>query len=314
MKKFFKALALVLALALVVGVVPAQSASAKIKAKKVLYTAAPKGWSTTDDTLKSSLKTKVRIYTLAGDKKAVAADHEYKAVIKSGDEFVDVTEKYVVGKELGKAVVEIFKDGESLGTSVITVRKNADASTLKLQVKDGDAFVDVTADTTFVAGVTYRLALPRAKADSDERRLTVDDKAIEDVEGSARQYDVTFDEGEHTIAFEAFQGGVLDGYTAQDSIKITAKTPAAKSAKQVSANSFEVTFDSAMKVNGKNLITKDNVANQDIYYLIAKQPVVTGVIKSVTVSEEDPKVVKVEMYAAFNSDTDYYFTFGDADL
>ena len=37
MKKFFKALALVLALALVIGVVPAQATSAKIKAKKTLY-------------------------------------------------------------------------------------------------------------------------------------------------------------------------------------------------------------------------------------------------------------------------------------
>ncbi len=297
MKKFFKALALVLALALVIGVVPAQATSAKIKAKKTLYVDGAKGTST-DGKLTSSYKSRVAIYKLAGDKKSVAADHTYKAVIKSGDS-VTKTKKYVYATDLGKSVVEIFKDGESLGTSVITVKKNATDATLTLTgFEDGQEVV---------CGVKTTVTLPRKGVDSDERRLYVDDKLQTEVEGQARVYEVTFKKaGDHKIKFEAFQSAELDKATATKEITVKAVMPKPVSAKQVSANSFSVEFEGDMT----DLITDKDITNQMIYYMIAKEPVVTGVIKSVKV---EGKVVTVTMFADFKQDEDYYFAYGSTD-
>ncbi len=297
MKKFFKALALVLALALVIGVVPAQATSAKIKAKKTLYVDGAKGAST-DGKLTSGYKGRVAIYKLAGDKKSVAADHTYKAVIKSGDS-VTKTKKYVYAADLGKSVVEIFKDGESLGTSVITVKKNATDDTLTItEFEDGKEVV---------CGVEYTVTLPRKGVDTDERRLFVDDKAQDEVEGQPRVYKVKFKTaGDHKVKAEAFQSAELDKATATKEITVKAVMPTAESAKQVTANSFAVTFTGDMT----DLVNKDNITNDMVYYLIADKPVVTGVVKDVKVEKE---VVTITMYSNFASDRDYYFAYGNAD-
>ena len=298
MKKFFKALALVLALALVIGVVPAQATSAKIKAKKTLYVDGAKGTST-DGKKASAIKGRVAIYKLAGDTKAIAAEHTYKAVVKSGDS-VSKTKKYVYAEKLGKSVVEIFKDGESVGTTVVTVKKNADENTLTITgLEDGQEVV---------CGVETTVTLPRAKADSDERRLFVDDKEVTEVEGQPRVYKVTFTKaGDHKVRFEAFQSAELDAVTTPaKEITVKATMPKPVSAKQVSATSFAATFEGNME----GLIEDKDITNQMIYYMIADTPVVTGVVKSVKVEKE---VVTVEMYAAFNSNETYFFKYGDAD-
>jgi len=298
MKKFFKALALVLALALVIGVVPAQATSAKIKTKKTLYVDGAKGTST-DGKLTSGYKSRVAIYKLAGDKKAVAADHTYKAVIKSGDS-VTKTKKYVYAADLGKSVVEIFRDGESLGESTITVKKNATADTLKITgLEDGQEVV---------CGVKTTITLPRKGADSDERRLFVNDKEVKEVEGQARVYEYTFTKaGDYKVRFEAFQSAELDAVTTPaKEITVKAVMPNPVSAKQDTANSFSVEFAGDMT----GLITKEDITNQMIYYKIADKPVVTGVVKDVKV---DGKVVTITMAANFKNSETYYFAFGDAE-
>jgi len=250
MKKFFKALALVLALALVIGVVPAQATSAKVKAKKTLY-AGENGATgeSTDGSKVSSYKNRVAIYKLAGAKKADKEDHKFTAKIKSGDS-VTVSKNYVYAADLGKSVVEILKDGESLGTSVITVKKNATADTLTITgFEDGQEVV---------CGVEYTVTLPRKGVDSDERRLFVDDKAVEDKEDAPRAYAVKFTKaGDHKVKFEAFQSAELDKATASKEITVKAVMPQPVSAKQVSASSFAVEFEGNME----GLISKDDITN-----------------------------------------------------
>lgn len=297
MKKFFKALALVLALALVIGVVPAQATSAKIKAKKTLYVDGAKGAST-DGTKTSGYKGRVAIYKLAGAKKADKEDHTFRAKIKSG-ESVTVSKNYVYAADLGKSVVEIFKDGESLGTTVVTVKKNATDDTLTItEFEDGKEVV---------CGVEYTVTLPRKGVDTDERRLFVDDKAQTEVEGQPRVYKVKFKTaGDHKVKAEAFQSAELDKATATKEITVKAVMPTAESAKQVTANSFAVTFTGDMT----DLVNKDNITNDMVYYLIADKPVVTGVVKDVKVEKE---VVTITMYSNFASDRDYYFSYGNTD-
>jgi hypothetical protein len=297
MKKFFKALALVLALALVIGVVPAQATSAKVKAKKTLYVDGAKGTST-DGTKTSGYKERVAIYKLAGAKKADKEDHTFRAKIKSGDS-VTVSKNYVYAAGLGKSVVEIFKDGESLGQTVVTVKKNATDDTLTItEFEDGKEVV---------CGVEYTVTLPRKGVDSDERRLFVDDKAQTDKEDAPRAYAVKFTTaGDHKVKFEAFQSAELDKATASKEITVKAVMPKAVSAKQLSANSFAVTFEGDMT----DLISDKDITNQMIYYMIADEPVVTGVIKEVKVEKTE---VKITMYANFIGGETYFFKYGDSD-
>jgi len=299
MKKFFKALALVLALALVIGVVPAQATSAKIKAKKTLYVDGAKGTST-DGTKTSSYKERVAIYKLAGAKKADKEDHKFTAKIKSGDS-VTVSKNYVYAAGLGKSVVEIFKDGESLGTTVVTVKKNATDDTLTItEFEDGKEVV---------CGVEYTVTLPRKGVDSDERRLFVDGEAVADKEDAPRAYAVKFTKaGDHKVKFEAFQSAELDKATASKEITVKAVMPQPVSAKQVSATAVDVTFSGSMK----DLIDPATITASNIYYLIADQHVVTGVVKDVKVSEDDPSVVRITRYTNFIEGETYYFEYGDS--
>lgn len=184
MKKFFKTLALVLALALVVGILPATSASAaSVKKNKTLYVNGPQGASTTDETAKSSYQERVAIYRLAGYKKATAEGHTFEAKIVSGEDWVTVGKKYVkaIGYSNGKAaVVEIYVDGELAGKTNIKTRVNASKDTLSILCNDGEL------PEKFIVGAKYTFALPRAKKDSDERRLFINGTQLKDIEGKDR--------------------------------------------------------------------------------------------------------------------------------
>lgn len=301
MKKFFRALALVLALALVVGVVPAQTASAKAKAKKTLYVGGPQGASTTDDTLKSSYKARASIAKLAGLTKAQKkAGAKVTAKLVSGDS-VTIGKKYIVAESFGKSIVEFSIDGKAVGQTVITCKKNADETTLTFDgLEDGQ---DV------VAGLEYTVSLPRAGKDSDERRLFVEGEAVAEIEGKARQYAVKFTEvgKTYTLKAESFQSTNLDKATCAAEITVKCVSPKTVEAEQLTATSFAVTFSTAIT----GLIEKEKIENQNIYYMIADEPVVTGVIKSIDYDEEDPTKVVITMFSKFLDDVDYYFVYGD---
>lgn len=300
MKKFFRALALVLALVLVIGTVPATQASAKVKKSKTLYVGGAQGESK-DGELKSAIKGKVALYKLAGYTSKTKKGHEISAKIKSGKDIVDVTSKYVVAEAFGKAVVTLTVDGVKHDV-VINVKANATDKTLTVE----------GLEKTAVVGVEYEVALPRAGKDSDERRLFTD--ATEGVTikdgASARKYLVTFTKaGTYTLTAEAFQSEALDAATATKTIEVTAKVPAPASAKQISATKFEVTFDGKMT----GIIDKDKISNNDIYYLVGETHIVTGVVKSVTVDKDDATKVVIESYTAFKEGETYYFAYGDAE-
>jgi len=60
----------------------------------------------------------------------------------------------------------------------------------------------------------------------------------------------------------------------------------------------------------EDLISDKDITNQMVYYLVADEPVVTGVVKDVKVEDE---VVTVTMYANFIGGETYYFAYGKSE-
>ena len=300
MKKFFKALALVLALALVVGVVPVTTANAAtVKKSKTIYVGGANGESTDGKT--SSYKSRVAIYKLAGYTKATKGDHTFKAVAQKDDGIVSITKKYVTASALGKAKVDIYVDGEKVGTTEIVCKKNATEDTLTIT-----GVVD-----EFVVAGKYTFTLPRAGKDTDERRLYINGELVADDAGAPRTYTHTFvkDEiGDVTIKYEAYQSAKLDKALVSKEVKAKVVAPTPTAIKQTAHNAFELTFDSNIEAGGYYANLKDweteqaGVAN-DIYYKLNDVKVPFSSVKATTPKEN---VLKVTMYGSFVGGETYY--------
>jgi len=304
MKKFFKALALVLALALVIGVVPAQATSAKVKGTKKLYVGGAQGKSA-DGKLTSSIKNKVAIYKLAGYTKATKEGHKFTAEVQKDNGIVKITKNYVVAQKLGKALVDIYVDGEKVGTTTINSKINATEDTLQI-LCNGEAMPE-----EFVVAGKYTFTLPRVGKDSDERRLYINGELVADDADHPRTYTHTFtksEEGEVTFKFEAYQDAKLDGALVSKEYKAKVVPPTPEAVKQTASDAFVITFNQDIEVGNYYADLTDweteqaGVAN-DIYYKINDVKVPFSSVKSTSRSEKD---LTVKMFGAFVPDTTYY--------
>ena len=166
MRKFFKSLAVLLALTLIVGVIPAAAAdSLSMQKEKVLYLDGSKGQKEDGTQCKTSYKKLVANMIKGFDKDTMSV------VLSSADK--DIVKTTKAGRIVAK----------SLGTTTVTVTVyNADEEQifkqdLKVKVKKNATDVTVTgiADgDKFSVGQTVDVTLPRAGVDTDERDLTVD--------------------------------------------------------------------------------------------------------------------------------------------
>jgi len=304
MKKFFKALALVLALALVIGVVPAQATSAKVKGTKKLYVGGAQGKSA-DGKLTSSIKNKVAIYKLAGYTKATKEGHKFTAEVQKDNGIVKITKNYVVAQKLGKALVDIYVDGEKVGTTTINSKINATEDTLQI-LCNGEAMPE-----EFVVAGKYTFTLPRVGKDSDERRLYINGELVADDADHPRTYTHTFtksEEGDVTFKFEAYQDAKLDGALVSKEYKAKVVPPKATGVAQTAYNAFEITFDSDIEVGGYYSDVKaweteqEGVAN-DVYYKVGGVKIPFSSVKASTPKEN---VLKVTMFGDFVAKTEYF--------
>lgn len=140
MKKFFKGLAMLLALTLVIGTIPA---SAKVYEKKELYLGGAKGTVTVDGVVTAKAKQlgKAKIFKLVGFKKADAAEHEIEAKLADGanEGIVKITDTYVKAKAIGTTSVDIFVDGAKKTTVAFTVKAN-DTEVELTGLADGETY------------------------------------------------------------------------------------------------------------------------------------------------------------------------------
>jgi hypothetical protein len=226
MKKFFKALALVLALTLVIGTIPAAAADTAIKAveKKTLYVGGTKG--VDNNGKQSTYKAKVTYAKLLGITKKEAKKLKVTAV-SSNDEIVKANDKTrrIRAYGIGTVTVTLTADGKTYDVAV-TAKKSAD------EVVFGRDWANVAElDYAVEAELNkeYTVSVPQSKAgvkiDTDERRLVADDDSviITPVEGKKRLYTVKFTKaGEFTVTGEAFQSEKsYPGATASKSVKVT---------------------------------------------------------------------------------------------
>lgn len=292
MKKFFKALALVLALTLVIGCIPASAAEKKVKSSKVLYVGGAQGESA-DGTIKSALKGRVAIRKLAGYTAKEAKEHTFKAELVSGADII-CGKKYVKATTLGKSVVAIYVDGEKVGETTITSKVNASEETLVIE----------GLEETAVVGKEYTVKLPRAKKDSDERKLFVNDVEIAESKDAARVYTVKFDKvGEYTVKAVAFQSAKLDKVLVSKEIKVNVVKPAATKAVQSAGDTVTVYFN-----DDASVLT---AADFDIYWENAASAKIRDkVIKSATYNK-DNNTVAIVCYSAFTAKTLYNIAVGE---
>ena len=121
MKKFFKGLALVLALVLVLGTIPASNASAKVATSKKLYLNGG-----------TAKKNTAKLYKLAGVKKADAA----KVTAESSDsKIVKAGTKKLTAKAEGEAEVKVMVDGKLVTTVKVTVKDLAKPAEVELKAQ-----------------------------------------------------------------------------------------------------------------------------------------------------------------------------------
>jgi hypothetical protein len=180
MKKFFRALALVLALVLVFGTIPASAAvnPDKVRKSKTLYVNDTQGYKTVDgEKVYSQLKARTTYWRLLKISKTeakelgVTAESSDPEIVKTNDKSMGVHAYAIGGTKDKPIVVTLNVDGKLYKVNVIA-KKSAET------VIFGRDFKELT-DKTFYAGKSYELSLPRSvngqKLDTDERRLIVKD-------------------------------------------------------------------------------------------------------------------------------------------
>lgn len=193
MKKFFKALALVLALTLVLGTVPASAADSYSvkKAKKTLYVAlnadADKNAVTAMGSnaaagTTSQLKARVTYASILGISKKEAKKLDITTVVKSSVEGAVVANdntRAIRVYGIGEATVAFKVNGKDAGTTTIIAKKSATDATVIFgrDLKETSEFAAST-------DVAFEVSLPRntkdedgnkVSLDTDERRLVIKD-------------------------------------------------------------------------------------------------------------------------------------------
>ena len=329
MKKFFKALALVLALTLVIGTIPAAAADAAYSLKwteKKIYLGEKMGFKLDADGNKVFYKGVSKV-SYAKAIKGIASKDEAKeknVTAKSTDETIVSTHntaKKIVAEAIGEATVTYYVDGVEIGSIKYIVKKTA-ADTIRFGA--GSETVErLHEDGKVIIGKEYNVSLPWTEegeqVDTNKRRLTVTDKdgkavdatkaVVTKVADKARLWTVKFlAEGDYIVLGEAYQSNAYNGATGKVSINVTAGIPEIESVKQLTMNSFEITF------NGDASLTKvDSFAPENIYYKVVDNVVPFATVKSVKVDEKDNTKVTVTMGENFRDNTTYYVNFGGAE-
>jgi hypothetical protein len=318
MKRFYKVLAVALALILVIGVVPASAASSDLsltKTKKTIFVDGCRGT--------TAAGKEAKYYSYAGIKKLVKNFDSKTMDIKldSSDPSVvstDDKKDRVNAVAPGKAAVtvNVFKKKSSellfSKSIVVTVKKNATAKTLLVSgIKDGDKFKvkdSVTVSLTRKSG-----------SDTDLRRLIASGDGVTISEAGTRKFKVTFTKaGTYTLTAEAYMSEKYDGATAFKSFAVTVaddtkeeekkddkkeeeKKAGKLEAVQIAADAFKLTGSSITSA-----YTKDSVK---MYYLIANTRVdFHGEVKSVSVTDN---TATVTMFSNLEQDQTYYVVFGE---
>jgi hypothetical protein len=324
MKKFFKALALVLALVLVIGAIPASAATTFTMKKDVkrVYLGGAQGKKADGTQCKTSSKYRISKLINGFDAATMYLKLESsdKTIVKTNN-----AKRKVYGKKIGSATVkisvydkesDILLDGALSAT--IEVKKNADPTTVIPMVfgKDGE-LVDPTAK--FALNTPYTVVISRKDAagnliDTDKRSFvcTSDNKAdveIAEANKYTTKYTVTFKKaGDYTFAISNYQSSTWDAPINTFPFDVTAGY-VVNDVKQVALNKVRFTFDTEVS----NLIPE----NFNTYYEVEDatgkiSKVYPTAAQAVDIDTTDKTNAVVTFLSDFEGGKTYYFEYGDS--
>lgn len=294
MKKLFKHLAIVLALALVIGLVPARTAEAadySLKFKnKYLYVGAKGETAHGVDSvgnlpakpIKRSLKFGKGVIKGLGDSDVVTFKSADRAVAKGSKKFQRV---FAVG--VGETDVAVKVNGEEIGSMHFIVKQNAKSLAIDAasELGIGDVEIKVNVEPANATDI-ISLVIPEEFADiavvKEGTTITTKKPGTFKIQAVAQQNDSTLT-GYHVKSEEV---------ELQAAVKVISATQ---------KSSDEVTF-----VFDNDMTGIADAKDFKVYYKPVTGADVTTAVKSVTIASEDGKTVVVKLWNAFLEDTEYF--------
>jgi hypothetical protein len=330
MKKFFKALALVLALTLVIGTIPASAAiNFELKQKsKIIYIDGSKGTKKDADGNVVKCKT-VNKYTVTKLINGFDADTMDVKITTADKTIASKNNKYdrVYAKGIGTTTATIkiyYKDDlkTDIGTLKLKIKVKKNATDLPYYVADSELnLIDVTEDYTFACNTDYYIVLNRyayldptdltkkVKVDTDKRALTGKEDEVDIVAGgkAGNIFKVNFKKaGKITLKATAYQSGKFDQPTVEKEITVKAGYTALAVA-QASLNKAVVTFASP--------VNKGNLANDNfkLYTKVASgdntTEIIASSVKGISFNDDEPEKAFVEFNSNFAADKEYFVSY-----
>jgi hypothetical protein len=307
MKKFFKALSLLLALTLIIGTIPvsADSSFKLLKAKKIIYIGGAQGVKA--DGTKATARDRYRMSKLIAGFDSETMDIKLKADDKT---IVGTSNKKdkVYARSIGKTNVTIYIYDKETGKlldnfkTLVQVKKNATMAALaNVVVLDVDGeLVDIT--TKLGVNTPYTVVMSRKDADgnvldTDYRKLVCDDASvsIEKAKPYSKIFTVTFTKaGDFTLKASTYQSAIFDGDIISGDIKVKAGYDAV-AVKQSGLATADVTFETA--------VTGLPADAFKAYYLVGETKIYPSAAQKVTCNEN---VATVEFLSNFIQGTEYY--------
>ena len=307
MKKFFKSLAVLLALIMITSAIPenAQAASSPVLSMaddKILYLDGAKGVKESDgSTCGISFKKKVpnMIVGYDFDKMSIS--------LKSSDtEVVRISKKeYIVAESIGKATVTVTVYNQNKKKIfkkdlLVNVKKNADR-VLYEGIKDNDVVR---------VGQTLEISLPTNGKDTDHRELIADKPELVEITPmeAVNTWSVKFTKpGDVTFTGRAYQSSIYTGTTAQTQFKASIKELKLTGAEAIAPNAIKMTFN--MNIKRSNYYTEVDYDNS-CYYMDNGRKVYFSFSTSQKVSGEN---MWIYLNDKFTPGKTYYVEFKGSD-
>lgn len=301
MKKLFKILALVLALTLVVGAIPASAdATYNIKAKRTLYVALTEDANPSEPTArgtktdadgtvtKSTAKARLSYAALLGisaeeaEKHVISVASDNASVVKANDDT-----QHIRAYEIGKAKLTITVDNKVEGTVTVTAKKSSTDDTIVFGQSR-----DVFEDRKVTLNKEYTLSLPRAGKDTDDRKLVIKNEKGEDVTKdvavekfdekgkSIRLWTLKFTAaGKYTIQGFGFQSAKYpDVISTGKAITVEAIKALPEKIAQTASNAFTMYFEDGVVVDKNEFSAAVGNYEDSIYELVSGSKVPFGLI------------------------------------
>jgi hypothetical protein len=313
MKKFFKALALLLALVLVIGTIPVSAATTEFKftgdadGKKILYIGGSNGKSKEGKECKTKnfVDFTKRIDGFDADTMDIRLEAKNPEIVKTRD-----NSDRVYAKAIGTTTVTIniySKDDvegkQALGSLKVKVQVKKNAESIPYSVTDAEGNA-VDLSNKLGVNTTYQVKISRhvdgVKVDTDIRRLLCDseDVKIESANKVNTIYNVTFAKaGTYTLKAVAYQSNTFDEILKSEDIEVKVGYDAVAVA-QKSLDEATVSF--ATNVSGLT------PANFSCYYMTSGANATRVEFSPASHVNFDEEKAYVQFYSPFVQGTEYF--------